>query len=338
MFLRSPSIGQHFAFAHGRTGVLQQLLISGGDIDRLLGTHDWAETRRGVLELPLIRHTGNNAADVDTALHGAREWIRRETAAMTPETLHDIFAILWTEDDEPMLSYLLKERAGFTSSISKVPDASTCSVPPSTLHAAVADADPLLLPASQRAFLAPLLRMNPTHPREIDHAVAVAYTALRLHLAKRSRSSLIRTFVRHRIDIVNIRLLLRTPEEERPTAALLLGGTVSPQLLHSKDHTLASAIRISHLSYNLADRLEHQPLDVAALERSFVDILAEDIARMWNVPLGIEPVFAFAALGLLQLSLVRALLIGKRNALAPQDVKRLLPPFIPAAHFVSKNA
>jgi len=55
---------------------------------------------------------------------------------------------------------------------------------------------------------------------------------------------------------------------------------------------------------------------------------------MWNIPLSIEPVFAFAALAQSQLALLRALIIGKRANLDPQTIKKMLPPFLSASHYV----
>jgi len=90
----------------------------------------------------------------------------------------------------------------------------------------------------------------------------------------------------------------------------------------------------SSLSFTLTEDLLDLTDDPGALERELAKVLASDIAHMWNIPLSIEPVFAFAALALSHLRLLRVLLMGKRNGLSPQEIKKLLPPFVSASHYV----
>jgi len=73
--------------------------------------------------------------------------------------------------------------------------------------------------------------------------------------------------------------------------------------------------------------------DTNVIEQGCSEVIASDIARMWNVPLTIDPLFAFAALTISQLRLLRVLLIAKRNGLSPQEVKKVLPPFLSASHY-----
>ena len=96
--------------------------------------------------------------------------------------------------------------------------------------------------------------------------------------------------------------------------------------------SVAALVRV-HGFYALADLLDQPNHTGSDIERMLSDIRAEDIGALWNEPLKLEPVFAFAATALTQLALLRALLIGKRAQLSPQEIKRLLPPFLTASHY-----
>ena len=112
----------------------------------------------------------------------------------------------------------------------------------------------------------------------------------------------------------------------------LTGGSVQPKnWANATEESLPNIITRSSVGMQVDNALS-SPIE---LEKQLAENTASDIAKMWNVPLSIEPVFAFAALVLNHLRVLRVMLIGKRNGMSPQEVKAMLPPFIKPTHYVS---
>lgn len=329
-------IGQHFAYAHGRTGVLQQLLLEQSDIDRLLGATDGKATEQILIELKMTSIIDQGIQEGSAVLQAVAGWIRNEVEQMSPLAKQPIFSILWLEGDAPLLSFLLKEAHGLTSEIAEEPISGMTAYDPSALRALVRERQEGELPSHLTAFVEQMLSAEHTDARAIDTKVAQYIASTSTALAQSSGSALIRKYVRHSIDLQNIRTALRLAEEQSDVCLpyLLEGGSIAPKELAGPLRTTIAAVGRSELSYHLSETLQ-QGGDVNALERNLSEVIAADIANMWNVPLSIEPVFAFASIGISQLKLLRMILIGKRNGLAPQDIKRALPPFLSAAHFLS---
>lgn len=330
------SLDQAFAFAHGRIGVLQQLLLGRSDVDRLLGAHDAREAEKVLTELKLTTQIDQGLQREEEILSAIASWLKAEIEHMAPEGKRDVFAILWLQGDAPLLAYLLKRKRGLTSAISQEPAHMLTTHHPDTLRALVETEESKMLPASLVTFVRATLAEENLDPADIDIRVARFTAAEQLKLAKRSGSKGIRLFVRHSIDIGNIRTVLRlidAPKEER-LRHLVPGGMIKPERLTGSRNEIAFAIEETGLGYGLADKIRQEETSGSDLERAFSDVLAADIARLWNVPLTVEPLFAFAALTLSQLRLLRVLLIGKRSGLSPQEIKKILPPFIPATHYV----
>ncbi len=331
MLRNSAILGQHFAFAHGRSGVLQQFLLTQSDCDRLLGAHDRAEVHAVLLELPLTKLLDPSDRTTERVIGALASWVQREVRGMVSPEKRATFDILWLEGDAPLLAALLKERRGLTSPVSRRPEPPATALPPDAWERAVLEDDSSALPAAWRAALQDLRAEDPADPAIIDARVAAAMAAHSLALARRSGSPLVTRYVRHGIDIQNIRTALRLEEAPEEEADLLPGGTIEPGAF-AGERSVADIVR-THGFYALADTLEQPGRTGSDVERALSDIRAEDIALLWNEPLKLEPVFAFAATALTQLHLLRALLIGKQSGLSPQDVKRLLPPFLSASHY-----
>lgn len=169
----------------------------------------------------------------------------------------------------------------------------------------------------------------------IDASVSQYIAGVQLSLAQVSGSALIRRFVRNTIDLKNIRTALRVKNAPDAIDHLIQGGNIDPKSLVGDAKRLQAAIDRSPLAYALSDAVRSASDDANALEIALSKVTANDIADMWNIPLSIEPVFAFAALAQSQIMLLRAIVIGKRAGLSPQEIKQMLPPFIPASHYMS---
>ncbi len=327
-------IGQHFAFASGRTATLKQHLLSQSDVDRLLGSHSFAAFETALGELSFIRDANTGAEGSEALLHATEIWMQREVNAMSPETKRPVFGILWLTGDAPRLAYLLKKYHGLSSAVSKEPVTSLSLWDPEHIRNAVeGNATSDGLPESVLAFIASIKKLIKPSPWTIDRAVARFIAERRVALARASGSADIVRYVQHSLDITNIRTALRMSSSSMSHAdeALLPGGTLSLKRLTGPKANIRSAIAVSDLyapfipaSGSIA------PIDI---EHIGAAILADDIGRMWTVPLTVEPVFAFAAMVMAHVRLLRAIAIGKRNALSPQEIKHILPPFISASQF-----
>lgn len=330
-------IGQHFAFAHGRLGVLRQSLLNRSDMDRLLGAHDLSEVNRILTELTLTDAIDQSLRSADQILAALARWIRTEMEEMVTPSTYEIFNILWLTEDLPLLAYLLKHHHGHTSTISTEPETIVSAYSPSDLRSLVRDGIASGLPASLISFVTNARSLTSPSPETIDTLVAQYGANERLRLARASGSSLIQQYVRHTIDIQNIRTALRLlhATEEHPLSFLVHGGTIAPPTLLGTFEKIRMAIATSDLHFHLLQALHENGERSTALERGLNGVLASDIERMWDRTLGIEPPFAFAATTLSQLRSIRATVLGKKNALSPQDIKQILPPFIGVSRFSS---
>jgi vacuolar-type H+-ATPase subunit C/Vma6 len=326
--LSSPAIGslltQRFAYAYGRIGVLQQILLTVQDLDRLLGSSDHNEADRVLTELSLTNVIDQGLSEGPAILHALEEWLKEEVNQMAPESHQTVFAILWLMGDAPLLAYLLKE-----------PRSGIAHYDRNALRALVEEGKSGTLPSHLVSFVKDIQEREGPSPKDIDTAVSRYVTHEQLALAHVSGSAYILRFVQHTIDLSNIRTALRLLDrEEEPEDLLLGGGTIPTHELAGSLGDIRASIDRSPLAFALADHHLDLKTHPAKLERELADVLAADIAAMWNVPLSIEPLFAFASLTLSQLAVLRTLLIGKRNGLHPQEIKELLPPFLSASHYL----
>jgi vacuolar-type H+-ATPase subunit C/Vma6 len=321
-------IGQHFAYASGRTGVLQQLLLTASDRDRLLGAADLKEAEAILTELKLTNPIDQGLAKSDEILRAIGSWVREEVDTMAPAAKRPVFHILWLEEDAPILSYLLKKHHGLTSAASTQPISDMTAYGSQALEALVNDNVTGSLPSLLKEFVQKAKAMKNANPISIDNAVAQYIATLQLSLARTSGSKALQTYVEHKIDLTNIRTALRQSSD------LIVGGSLPITALTKDVPSLLSAIDRSSLPYELAESIRKTLDDPNALEHALSKVIADDIAHMWNVPLSIEPVFAFAALAQSQMKLLRVLLIGKRANMSPQEIKLMLPPFLSASHYV----
>jgi len=327
-------IGQHFAFASGRTATLKQHLLSQSDVDRLLGSHSLDEFERTLGELKLMVNAGDSSDGSDTLLRTTEQWMQSEVEAISPEAKRPVFGILWLTGDAPRLAYLLKKFHRLSSEVSSEPLTSLSLWDPETLRSAIEGSDTRsTLPETLLVFIASIKKLRNPAPWTIDRAVARFIAERRIALARTSGSKEILNYVVHSIDITNIRTALRLQAGTNSDDgdALLPGGSVAISRLSGPKANIRSAIAASDL---YAPFIPLQGIVApVSLEQTGAAILASDIGRMWTVPLTVEPVFAFAAMVMAHVRLLRAIAIGKRNKLSPQEIKQILPPFIPSSHF-----
>ena len=328
----SSLVGQKFAFASGRTGVLQQLLLTASDRDRLLGSKDLREAEQILTEIKMSSIIDQGLKKADEILEAVSQWVRMEVEQMSPEASRPTFHILWLDEDAPLLSYLLKKHHGLTSQISQEPTSGMNTYDPEELYALMEEDSGQggMLPGHLISFVREMKEKRDPKPEEIDASVSQYVADLQRKLAGASGSHAIQRYVTHKIDLTNIRTALRMKDTEADLSVFLEGGTLTLQKIAGNSEAIAKAIEKSDLPNSIASAIRSDD----GLEHAIAQVTADDIAHMWNIPLSIEPLFAFAALAHMQLKLLRALIIGKRAGLSPQEIKQMLPPFLSASHYV----
>ena len=336
MSVFSSVLGQHFAYASGRTGILQQILMNVSDRDRLLGAKDLREAEAILTELKMTNPIDQGLKKSDEILHAIEAWIRSEVEHMTPESKLPTFSILWMENDAPLISFLLKKYFGLTSEVSVEPSATMTTYRRDDLVALVEEGTEGTLPSHLTGFVSEAKTLEDPTPQQIDSAVTQYVADMQRKLARASGSALIKQYVRHKVDVTNIRTALRLRKDENHDVKdhLIMGGNIDPKALTGDLSSILTAIDKSPLPYELSEAIRVSADNTNALEQALSSVTANDIAAMWNIPMSIEPVFAFAALANSQLKVLRCLLIGKRANMSPQEIKQILPPFLSASHYV----
>jgi len=334
----SPTAGHDIAYAHGRIAVLQQLLLSRSEVDRLLGAHDAQEVAKIFIELRFTSRIDQGIADPDMLLLALARWVREEVLSMAPPKSMHAFDVLWLEGDIPLLAYLLKKKIGLTSAISQEPAPAFTSYSPEAWKDLIEHErgwDDHHPPSASKVVAEALALQDPT-PAAIDTIAAEWGAGEQLLAAKRSGSRNILRYVRHSIDLKNIRTALRSLDrsKEERQALLVTGGTIPVKSLLGSRADIAHAVEMADLGFGVAVEIRKEEVDIQRLEQSLSSVTAADIADMWNVPLSPEPLFAFAALAFTQITLLRTILLVKRAGFSPQQTKRVLPPFLPATHYV----
>jgi hypothetical protein len=327
----SSTIGQHYAFASGRTGVLKQLLITSADVDRMLGSGDTAAFSRVLTEMRFTNVIGQGLSSSDDMLPALETWVRNEVLSMVPEEKQNIFGILWVDGDAPLLSWLLKKHYGLTLPDAEKPHSGLSLWSESELLELIHKPDASSLPQELHDLVTRCAALSEKRARDIDASTAQAIAAYKLRLAKLSGSKHIVSYVRQLFDFTNIRTALRG--DTIANDQILPGGAL--RIENARNHAEVKSMIDQSGILGLGGVSTSVLEDPVVFERAVADSLASLIADMWSVPMSVEPVFAFAAIALSHIALIRGIGIGKRAGLSPQDIKKMLPPFIPSSAFRS---
>lgn len=320
----SSGIGHAYAYGFGRVGVLQQQLLDKSDVDRLLGAHSDTELRQILHE---IRFTSAvmPVDDLHELVPALERWLRAQCIDMAS---HDagIFDILWLRDDLPIIAHLLKEYHGQTSGLTSVGDRSVTAYDYDRVRTQIFEPGHRELPENVAHFLEEMKSRTGISPEQIDHEVALFVAQTQLDLARRSGSALIVRYVRHLIDLQNIRTARRLPSGSDPMDTLLPGGEIDPRRITTDARDIAMLIHASTLPASLADTMQRGEDTSLHLERALNKGLAHDVAEMRGIPLSIEPIFAYAVMALSQILMIRTIIIGKSAHLSPAEIADMLPP------------
>ena len=328
----TPSATGSYTYAFGRIGVLQQLLLKQTDVDRLLGASDRKDLNAILTEMEMTSLLDQSLATAEEILPALSAWIREEVANMAEREQREVFNIIWLTFDAPLISYLIKKHHGLTTKLSQQPDDGHCHFKAADIEKYLTDGTNVNLSPELTRLRDSFKGLSTVSAQEIDNAVDRFIAERQTDLARRSGSVLIRRFTEQKIDMSNIRTALRIEPGPERDSALLPGGSIPLQSLAGERQNILDAVGRSSLPVQLASEIEQSngPVD---LEQACSRALSSTISRMWNIILGPEPIFAFAILALSHLSLIRAIIITKSNDFPPQEIKQIIPPFLPAAHY-----
>jgi len=182
------TLGQHFAYALGRLGVLESQLLKVTDIDRILGAGNAEEAVKMLRDIEFVSVSESAETFLDV-LNDSMKLLKENVEKMAPEEKHFIFNILWIDGDRAKISFDLKAKSNFTSDIAVEP------LPPVTTGFDV---------EFDEAFSSPI---------DIDIAVAKACRDQMLSLAKRSGSRAILNYAELKTELEDARTALRSSEK-----------------------------------------------------------------------------------------------------------------------------
>lgn len=318
--------GSNFAYAYGRIGVLQQKLIHQGNIDRLVGAHNEAQLRQVLGEIPFTSQAMPQELLSDVPFVMER-LLKKELTDLVPEDKAPIFNILWLREDQSIIAHFLKQHLGHTSGLTSVQRKAVTAYGIEQLeHLILRDNAEFIDDTDLIEFIRSITKQRTITPSRIDHDVGVFIAAKQLQHARLSNSPLILRYVRHLIDLQNIRTLRRLPKGQSGEGLFIPDGEISIKALIDHPNDLAELIRASTLPSKLVDSMHRGEDSSIVMERSLHQGLAHDIAEMRSIPLSIESIFAYATMAQSQIFMVRSILIGKDAGLTGQDINMLLPP------------
>lgn len=324
--------GQGYAYGYGRVGVLQQQLLGKSDIDKLLAAKDEAQIRQALGEIKLTAPV-SPLQNLTQFVPAMEKWLKKELSRMVPAQNADVFEILWLREDLPVIAYLLKRFHHLTSEHSETPHQAVTAYDIDALTALILKGEHTAdLPDELTEFVEQMKELKHPLPQDIDWKTAQFVAHRQVEVAEKSGSPLIRRYVAHLIDLQNIRTVRRLAEGSDPSGHLIKGGEIDVADFKTDPGHVVSLIRRSSIPNVVADSMLGDDHSSVALERSLNKALAHDIAEMRNLPLSLEPIFAFGVMALTQIYLIRSVLIGKTVGLTADEISEMLPPFFSTSY------
>ncbi len=152
-----------------------------------------------------------------------------------------------------------------------------------------------------------------------------------LPLSQRMNYPFITDYIRHKIDLGNLKMFCRIKylglPAQRLSSLLLKGGFLDPDVLMQGFDLSFSEVgeRMVASAYhqvwtNATDALEEKETFVD-LEREFEDFVMRYLRKAKYIVFGPEPIFAYALGKMRELQLVRLVGVGKVNQLPPEILK-----------------
>jgi V/A-type H+-transporting ATPase subunit C len=157
------------------------------------------------------------------------------------------------------------------------------------------------------------------------------YPDLTLAAARSGGSSFVVDYLKKKIDLMNLKLLLRVKHLERPREDLekrmLFGGNLDTGLMMKgfrlSPEEFGETIRFTDYAefWSLAVTGLRDRDSFSALERGMEDFLMQVLLKAKYIVFGSEPVFAYALARKHELGLVRLVGVGKLNQIPPETLE-----------------
>lgn len=327
--------GNDFAYAAGRVGVLQQRLLTPSDVDRLLGARTESDLERVFGELKFTNVVMGDLSSLDRLIPRMEKWLHDELEQMLPDEWRPMLGILWLKEDAPLIASFLKQHFGFTKT-EVAEGRAPSSYKPRLLRELIIDGKAHhTLPGHLVLFVQRQKRKEHMTPALIDASVARYVARTQSELAKESGSAQLQMYVKHQIDLQNLRIARRLKDSDDASKIFLPGGEVDPMLLVGDRRKAANALRGTSLHFSFTEEFETADDTSIAIERSLVKSLAHDVAQMRANILGPESAFAYAIIALSQLKILRTIIIAKRASLSNPEIRDMLPPFLSTSPYES---
>ncbi len=326
-------VGQQYMFGHGRLAVLMRQLFTQTDMDHFLGAHDAQSMLKHFAERPFVAHTSGSFEERTSSV---LSYAWKTVTEMIDANSLVVFDILRLPYTVPSIAFGWKSQRSLTSGIAEPPRSPLTLITTDEIISFFKDSDPSRIPLKKE--LLPLKAMMTKTPdasaEDIDAMVSSWATNLSLKRARRHGSARILLYVRHTIDLTNVRTYMRNHEAGWQRHALQ--GGLLPLSTFKGDHTTFH-MNLARTPYDFLIHTEKgsNEQEWVSLEKAIATLRTEDLHSMWNTTLGPEPVFAFFATIIEQMNCIRALMIGKENGFLPQEIKRALPPFLSASHYAT---
>jgi len=315
-----------YGFAVGKIRVLETRVIDRAALERLLDAHTFAEQKRLLSETPYGRFLegADTPEAVERALDEAlQSWFGFLDEAELPAEVSNFFLVQYDYNNlraaakarllSAPLTGLLTGHGSvpvelFSADLGKLPGGL------GELARALSDTDDEDARSTTEALLA------------VDNAVDAGMFAEMARLAAASRSRFLVDYTRLRIDLANVRTLVRGTiaglHAARIAGSLMPGGSIELKALSAlagaSSTDVVAALRARHELRALpdADLRDPDALDVA------VESLAlAAIERGRRGPIGPEPVIAYVLARQVEVSLLRVLLLGQLAGTEPETLR-----------------
>lgn len=156
-------------------------------------------------------------------------------------------------------------------------------------------------------------------PQNVDILLDKHYFSYLKQICSNSPSPLIRNLVNHKIDLTNIKTLLRTQEHKKLETALLEPGFIDKDILveiHGKSlPDIASRLNFTPYFPGIAAGLEYYDKNKSfyLLEKSIDDYIINQFRKAKYLSSGIEPLVGFYLAKEAEIKTIRFILICKKN-------------------------
>jgi len=317
-----------YGFAVGKIRVLETKVVDRAALERLLDADSFAEQKRLLTETPYGRFLegAETPEAVERALDSALEsWFGFLGEAELPAEVASFFLVQYDFNNLRAVAKARLLGAPLTGLLT-----AHGSVPVESFSGDLAD-----LPGSLGllgAALASIESPSDAAPSStdalvaVDNAVDAGMFAEMQRLAKASRSRFLIDYTRLRIDLANIRTLVRGSIAKlgpaRISGSLIDGGTIPLAVLRP---LVGSSVHETVVALRARPELRTLP-DTDLADPEVLDVAVESLAlavidRGRRGPIGPEPVIAYVLARQVEVGVLRVLLLGQLTGTDPETLR-----------------